>query len=233
MEYGLSNYWSMDNHVNDTAGGAHLYNGSNVQFVNDRFGNSNSAIRFSDGFYLVPPGVYFNRDFTVSLWIKPIRSFGGGPVFDFGNGYSSDNIRLIAATSPYYNQQLIIYLSIYYSSIEKNLPLVLGQWAHFVFTLSDTVGSLYINGLLIGQKNTMLFPRNIIRTSNYIGKSSGHSNFLWADLDDFRIYNRSMSQAEINFLFLQQVKTGSNNLLGYLRLINLLFKIYNIFFIFV
>ena len=224
MEYGLSNYWSMDNHVNDTAGGAHLYNGSNVQFVRDRFGNANSAIRFSDGYFQVPTGVYFKGDFTVSVWIKPIRSFGGGPVFDFigysynnfGNGYYSDNIRLI--TSTYYsalsnNQLLSIYLRNYESRTEASYPLILAQWAHLVFTLSDTVGSFYINGLLISQKDTMFSPRNVIRTSNYIGRSDGYSN-LWADLDDFRIYNRSMSQAEVDYLFLQQVKTESSNLMG-------------------
>ena len=213
----LTNYWPMDNHVNDTVGAANMYNGYNVQFTKDRFGNENSAIRFSNGFYQVPSGFYYNGDFTISVWIKPIKSFYNAPIFDFGNGGSTDSIRFISTTYSYYSQSFYIFFKNYESRLDTSYNLVLGQWTHFVFTLSDTVGSLYINGLLTNQNENMFSPRNLNRTSNYIGKSSGYSNFLWADLDDLKIYNRSMSSAEVNYLYLQQMKTGSSNSLGYIK----------------
>ena len=42
----------MDNHVNDSIGGAHLFNGKNVDFVEDRFGRAKSVtatIKFHQG----------------------------------------------------------------------------------------------------------------------------------------------------------------------------------------
>jgi hypothetical protein len=204
-----------------------MYNGVNVDFVKDRFGKPNSAIRFSYGFYQVPSGVYFKGDFTVSVWIKAIGSFYNAPIFDFGNGGSSDNIRFIS-TSYYYSQSFYMFFKNYESRIDASFTLVLGQWTHWVFTLSDTVGSFYANGLLIVQTNDMFIPRNINRTSNYIGKSNWDwQGNLWADLDDLRIYNRSMSQAEINALFLQQAKKESSNLLGFIKRFINRFVIFN------
>ena len=203
----------MDNQLTDIVGGANMYNGYNVDFVKDRFGNANSAIRFTDGYYQVPPGVYFNGDFTVSVWIKPINGFNTWErIIDFGNGAPSDNIQFISSYSDSGKPVFNLYVMNHESHIDPNLPLIIGQWTHLVFTLSETTGSLYMNGLLISQNNIMYVPRNINRTSNYVGKSNlnGHGN-LWADLDDLRFYNRSMTQAEVNYLFLQQIKNQNLN----------------------
>ena len=208
----------MDNNVYDSAGGAHLYNGSNVQFVKDRFGKANSAIRFTDGYYQVPPGVYFKGDFTVSVWIKAIGIVNtGGTIIDFGNGVSSDNIRFITSYQNEYKPVFYVNINNYESNVEPSLTLVLGQWTHLVFTLSGSNGALYMNGLLISQSSDLFTPRNINRTLNYIGKDNWNSYLdgngnLWADLDDLRFYNRAMSQAEINYLFLQQASTQASNL---------------------
>jgi hypothetical protein len=199
--------------VTDTIGGAHMYNGYNVEFVNDRFGNPNSAIRFTEGYYQIPPGVYFNGDFTISVWYKPINTLYSGTIMTFGN-IGSDNIQLINSDKLNFH----IHVMNYYSTIETSNRLTIGQWAHLGITSSENNCSFYINGLLIVQTNDMYIPRNINRTSNYIGRSGEYYN-LWADLDDLRIYNRSMSQAEINALFLQQLKTGSSNLLRYIEFI--------------
>ena len=213
FDFGLINYWPMDNHVNDTVGGAHMYNGYNVDFVSDRFGNPNSAIRFAEGYHQIPPGVYFKGDFTVSLWYKPINTLNSGTIMVFGN-IGSDNIQLINSEKLYF----YIHVMSYNSIIETSNRLSIGQWAHLVITSSENSCSFYVNGLLTVQTNDMYIPRNVNRTSNYIGRSGEYYN-LWADLDDLRIYNRSMSQAEINALFLEQVKRGSFNSLGYIEFI--------------
>ena len=52
---GLVNYWPFTNNVQDSIGGAHLYNGVNAQFtyngVNDRFNRMNSALSLNCGHY--------------------------------------------------------------------------------------------------------------------------------------------------------------------------------------
>ena len=111
--------------------------------------------------------------------------------------------------------------------IDPNLQLVVGQWTHLVFTLRESVGTLYMNGLQISQTNTMYVPRNVNRTLNYIGKSNwdGVGN-LWADLDELRLYNRSMTHAEVNYLFLQQASAQASSLNKYIyRVFFYIFKI--------
>ena len=218
LNNGLVNYWPMDNQLTDIVGGANMYNGYNVEFVKDRFGNSNSAIRFTEGYYQVPPGVYFNGDFTVSVWIKPINVFNQwARIIDFGNGGLSDNIQFLSSYSDRGQPTFYVYIYNYGSSVDPNMQLIIGQWTHLVFTLKESVGTLYMNGLQISQTNTMYVPRNVNRTLNYVGKSNwdGVSN-LWADLDDLRFYNRSMTQAEVNYLFLQQASAQTSNLNKYI-----------------
>ena len=134
-----------------------MYNRENVDFVEDRFGNPNSAIRFNGGSYQVPPGVYFNGDFTISLWIKSIndKTFHAS-IFDFGNfdndsyygGYSngyfesssaSDNIQIL--TSQTSGLEIFTYLGYFESHFIPNFDFFLGQWTHFVYTLNGTTGT--------------------------------------------------------------------------------------------
>ena len=200
LNNGLINYWPIENHVNDTVGGANMYNGVNVEFVKDRFGNPNSAIRFSDGYYQVPSGVYFKGDFTISLWLKINLLVPNSRILAFSrDNYDYVLLILYQYSSNYpFKPQLTIGSS-YSSNIIAPFDLLRGQWMHLIFTLSGTTGSFYINGLLVDQSNVMFIPRNNSRTSNFIGKDGYYSDYgnFWSDLDDLRIYDRALSQTEI------------------------------------
>ena len=92
---GLINYWSFNGNVNDSIGNAHLYGGVNAALTSDRFGQSNTAISLSNGYYKVPPGVYFSgKQLTIMAWVR-IRHFRSySRLIDFGNGPSNENIVL-------------------------------------------------------------------------------------------------------------------------------------------
>jgi hypothetical protein len=194
---GLVNYWPIDYHVNDTVSKANMYNGVNVEFVEDRFGNPNSAIRFTEGYYQVPSGVYFNGDFTISLWVKLLNSYSyDQKIISFTNDVVGDDIYL-----SYYSNQASLYSTVSYSqsTISSSIPFLYRQWTHLVATLSGTTGSIYLNGMLAGKSNNMLIPRNIYTTSNYIGNGNNYG----LDLDDLRIYNKSMNQSDVYNLFIE------------------------------
>jgi hypothetical protein len=88
---GLINYWTFNGNVNDCIGVANLYEGSNVALTLDRFGQSNSALSLSNGFYKVPLGVYFSgSQLTIMAWVK-VRSYKScSRLVDFGNGANQD-----------------------------------------------------------------------------------------------------------------------------------------------
>ena len=70
-----------------------LTNSLNAQFVDD------SYLWLNSGYVTAPPGVYFNGDFSVSVWIKPINLASWQRVFDFGNGPANNNVMIITSTN--------------------------------------------------------------------------------------------------------------------------------------
>ncbi len=61
----------------------------------DRFDSYLSSLWVNVGYVTFPSGVYFNGDFTVSIWVKPLTlSANCMRIFDFGNGAGFDNVFL-------------------------------------------------------------------------------------------------------------------------------------------
>ena len=65
--------------LNDTVGGANLFNGYSYSLTADRFGNPLQAIYINNGYLQVPPGVYFCGSFTTIVWINILSQVAGGP----------------------------------------------------------------------------------------------------------------------------------------------------------
>ena len=64
------------------------------------------------------------------------------------------------------------------------------------FTLKGNVGSIFIDGVLTGT-GTLNVPRNVVRDSNFLGRSQSSSDqYLYANVDDFRIFRRAVPADE-------------------------------------
>jgi hypothetical protein len=192
---GLVNYWPIQNNVDDIVGCADMYNGKNIQYTNDRFGSSNSAISLIDGYYQVPAGVYFKGDLTISLWIRLRAQVAWAKIVDFGNGAGMENVIISASFEGSGCPAPEILNANSKVRLISSTPLNLGAWTHLVFTLNGTLGSIYLNGTLTAQ-NSIYVPNNVIRSPYYIGKSHWPDGNLNADLDDLRFYNRSITPSE-------------------------------------
>jgi hypothetical protein len=175
--------------LSDVIGGANLFGGSSYSFVPDRFGSPNSAIYFNKGHLQVPSGVYFSGDFTVTAWIY-LKSYQyWSRIFDFGNGAPSENVYLSIIDT---DSRLQGYIRQDSSESRLNtLPIInLNEWYFISFVLSGTTGLIYVNCNQVAT-GILHAPNNIIRTSNYIGKSNWAINvFPNADAiyDEFKIY---------------------------------------------
>jgi hypothetical protein len=121
-------------------------------------------------------------------------------LFDFGTGTSSymflapasgGNTLRYAITTGGGEQQI------------NGPALSAGTWHHVAVTLSGTTGTLYVDGLAAGSNNSMTLKPSSLgsTTQNYIGKSQFPDPLLNGRVDDFRIYNRALSNAEISMLF--------------------------------
>ena len=190
--------------LNDVAGGANLFNGQSYSFTTDRFCNLNSAIYFNEGYLQVPTGVYFNGDFTLTVWIqlKSYQSFSR--IIDFGNSFPSDNV-VITMYSGTSNLSGYIFSGSSYSGIDTSSLIQLNQWYHVAFVLSGTTGYIYVDGIQVAT-STMFQPKNVNRTRNFIGKSSNPDQNPDAIYDDLKIYIGAMSPIEV----LNEYNTSTN-----------------------
>jgi WD40 repeat protein len=195
----LINYWPMSS-LNDSIGGATLFGGSNYSFVEDRFGTPNSAIYFNNGYLQIPSGVYFSDDFTITAWIYLKSCTHLAKIIYFGNGVSNDNVifGINDNTSTLIGE---IFQNNNKNKLESDLKLDLNQW-HFVsFVLIDTKAYIYVNGEQIAN-GKLHIPINILRKSNFIGKSNlNSSENINAIFDEIKIYKGALSKEEIKLSY--------------------------------
>jgi hypothetical protein len=191
--------------LSDVVGGANLFGGSSYSFTYDRFCSPNSAIYFNRGYLQVPTGVYFSGNFTVTAWIY-LKSYQFWTrIFDFGNGRDSDNV--LSRTSLNGSLNGFTFIGSSSSSIQTSSTINLNEWHFISFVLSRTTGLIYVNGNQVGS-GTLKVPKNITRTSNFIGKSNWQRDSdADAIYDEFKIYQGALSSDEI----MNEYQNSSNN----------------------
>ena len=160
----------------------------------------------------LPTGIVSSlSDFTVSAWVNPSVDSTWSRVFDFGTGQTTymfltvdgggAGLRYAIANSGNGAEQ----------QLTGGGQLPLNTWSHVAVTLSGTTGTLYLNGTPVATNpNMTLHPSSLGSTNqNWIGRSQFADPFLNAAVDDFNIYNRALSPAEIAALAGGQAGAGN------------------------
>lgn len=169
-------------------------------------GEIGNALDFcgSSSYVSIPSGVVsaLSGDYTVSGWVNPSSNTTWSRFFDIGTGTnaymfltlnSGTGIRYAITASGAGGEQLI--------NGAATLPL--NQWSLVTVTVSGTTGTLYVNGQAVGTNtNITVHPSALGNTANnYIGKSQYAGDpALNASVDDFNIYDRALSAAEVSAL---------------------------------
>jgi hypothetical protein len=183
---------------------ADLVNGKNMkilkkfQTTTDRFGAANSALLFKGGYAIVPPGVYLDPTlgFTVMLWLRHLGK-KNQTIIEFGNGFLIDSFSL----SSKIRSNLVSYCISVHSSVACSKYLDMAdRWTHITIVyLISGENKLYINAtLLFGSIDNIRTFKKVVRGSNFIGYGSNDPDFLFAELNELKIFNRELSGAEIN-----------------------------------
>ena len=191
----MTNFWSFNNNYNDVIGDANLFGGTSVSLSNDRFDRNSSALDLNSGYIQAPSGVYFAGDFTVTFWMFVRQQLSCSRVIDFANGAGNDNV-LFAFKGSSFGAE--IYDSNKMSQLWATKQFILNEWYFIAIVLKGTTLSFYYNGTLVGNPSANV-PRNIMRSSNYVGKSNWNSNpNANAKYDDLKFFNRALNQTEVN-----------------------------------
>jgi alpha-L-arabinofuranosidase len=173
-----------------------------IRHVPGRFSNAlelNGLTQYAQ----LPAGIVGGlHDFTISTWVKPAAIDTWARVFDFG---SSTDVNMFLTLSEGSVPRFAITTNGGGNEdrLSGTAALPAGEWAHLAVTLSGTTGTLYVNGVAVATNPSMhLTPADLgATTNNWIGKSQYPADPLLHGLvDDFQIYSRALSAAEVQGL---------------------------------
>jgi hypothetical protein len=135
-------------------------------------------------------------DFTIACFVNQLALKNSARLFDFGND-STNYITLMPNAN---STQLLRFASRFDPGIEQFLdtvPLAVGSWNHVATTRSGSQVRLYVDGEQVGSRVIQGLPAQLGTTGNWLGRSHRGDPMLQSALDDFRIYDRALSSAEI------------------------------------
>ena len=200
-------HYAFSNNVQDSSGNG--YNGTVIQSPGYTSGPTGygSAIELNGASQYVelPIGSVINTltDCTIATWVKSGDEDLWQRIFDFGTddtsymfltGISGDNtlrfdIRITSGTE-------------YQTEVGNILP---AGWHHVAVTIDsgNTTHTLYLDGSVVGQNTeAVLTPSDLgVTTQNWLGRSQYEADpYFGGFIDEFYIYDRVLSQAEVLYL---------------------------------
>jgi len=150
---------------------------------------------------------------TIAMWVNIRTARQWARVFDFGNSMSTGYMFITVQQnmSTPNSPRLAITKTTNAAEEQINMttpaPLSTNTWHHLAFTLgagTPYTGTIYIDKVAVGNNpNMTLRPSDLGNTTNnWIGRSQFTANDSMFDgfIDDFRIYKRALTAAEISAL---------------------------------
>ncbi|MEV6166613.1 family 43 glycosylhydrolase [Streptomyces sp. NPDC051954] len=188
----------------------HGYHGTYVRTPDFGTGVHGGSFRMSGDsatspYVKIPNGVLKNADsVTVSTYAK----WQGGNSFQWLFGLGPDSDRYLFATPSNGGSSLYSAITKASWSAESKLTagsqLTPGEWRHVTVTLDGSTGTmvLYVDGVEAARTTTTIRPSELYDAnkdySGYIGRSLYSADPYFAgEVDDFRIYDRALSAAEV------------------------------------
>jgi hypothetical protein len=154
------------------------------------------------------------KGITFSFWVRFTSITGTYSRFiDFQSGASSVSGIMFA----FRGSSEAFYLNcggsttFSYSNLSNNIITTLGVWHHIVWSI-DITGKwdVYLNNVRINNTETSAIA-NITYNLRYINKSVYTGNGVWGgQMDDFRIYDRALSAADVASLYNKTYPAPSN-----------------------
>lgn len=221
---GLIGRWDMNGDLKDSSPYGKHGSGSGVSLTTDRKSQSNMAYSFNgtSSFITVNSPGLPTGNFTYAAWIK-LNSVADSTLFYAGDGLSGNRDEFLLQII---SGQLRLVL-------DRGTPIVGGAgsitantWVHVAVTRSGATNTFYVNGTSDGtgvDGSALDFNtcQLLIGVDADTGNCNGTRNeFFDGVMDDARIYNRALSQAEIQQLIEGynggvQLSSLSKGLVGY------------------
>lgn len=206
---GLIAHFPFSGNANDLSGNAN--NGTvqgGVTWTSDRFGNTNSAALFDgiNGNIIVPNSSSLaspTNGLTIAGWVSIDSDHNiVSSLIDKApnDAYGQYNYTFEHVNNGQFKQVINNGGTIIAAILQSSIPI--NQWCFIACSWNGTETTFYLDGTLIGTQplaGTILPDNNPV----YIGlqKAGFLNNHFKGKIDDIRIYNRALSESEINSLY--------------------------------
>ena len=220
---GLVAYYPFNRNANDESVNENNGTVNGATLTTGRFGDADSAYSFDgDDVILVPDAEQLDTitnttDFSISLWLK----FSSFPETENSFGlmqqYERDTNRWSLYIKNYedkINIRLGYHDGAWHQILDSELPSpILNKWYNIIITRSENTWILFLNGQAINETN---FSELMVNPSapldigvfKYLYANNFFSGFSGI-IDDIRIYNRALSEIEIQELFDNSTPTNT------------------------
>ena len=210
---GLVAYYPFDGNAEDESGNGNDGTVNGATLIDDRFGNQKSAYNF-DGVndsISVDDGSQFNfsNHLSLSLWVKPRvsqkNSYAG--LIDKSHSHNSNN-GVVKSWILQQNDRITNNFGFGYCynnscvSTKNAISLDTNIWNHLFISKANKVVKVYKNGILISTYQNSVSSIDTNGTLPLIiGSVNNWNRFFNGIIDDIRIYNRALSESEIQQLY--------------------------------
>ncbi|MDD4990996.1 MAG: hypothetical protein PHR83_02080 [Paludibacter sp.] len=171
-------------------------------------GYSGSAMNFptKTDYMTMPAGIVSTMtNFSISSWVYVNTMSTWSRIFDFGTGTANYMFLCPRAASTTGPVRFAFKNGGGEEQINGTSALPTGKWVHVAVTFawnattSKGVGKLYVDGTLVGTNVAMTINPSLLpsTTLNYLAKSQYNDPTLAGSLDEFRIYNRTLADADV------------------------------------
>ena len=191
-----------DGNANDESG--HGNNGvvyNYAKSAKDRYENLRSAYSFDSvsGFIDIPGNEFnFPNEMSVLFWANPkaTQNAWTSLINKYNPGVAGWLIAQVSNINNYYN---FVYMDLAGQlQSTAGVYLLANAWSHVAFVKSNATIKTYVNGSIL---DTFLSPQGIIRSSGITSLRFGGGNTFNGTLDDIYLYNTSLSDAQVNALY--------------------------------
>jgi hypothetical protein len=208
LEKGLVAHYSFNGDAKDRTPYGNNGTVHGATLTKDRLGHSDSAMSFNgSGAYVdvgKPSILKFqgSQSMSICAWANPSTASGYGRVFAADAGHGGYGYRLWLNVDGYWGFSIMSAArnggALYSANVAQlnTWQLVCGMW-------DGSEMSIYVNGSIAGTKDASVGTIDYSTVGDFAigGRTNQSTNYFTGDIDDVRIYNRALSQQEIQKLY--------------------------------